>query len=113
MEAEGIPPTTLKPAPVILAWEIVTIPVPVLVRVKVCGLLDPIATFPKFMLVVLGVSVPDGVTGELVFAAGVPALVKPVQPVIDSTARHAKNRANMPSGARRLGVACELERRFV
>ncbi len=104
MDTEDIPPTTLKPAPVTVAWEIVTVAVPVFVRVKVWGLLDPAATFPKLKLVTLAASVPDEVEGELGFAAGVPALVKPVQPAIDSTVRHARIKANMASGARRLGA---------
>ena len=101
MEAEDIPPTTPKPAPVKFAWEIVTGEVPVFDRVRVWGLLNPITTFPKFMLVGLAASVPVEVTGEVVFAAVDPALVKPVQPVIDSTARHPRIIANMPSGTRR------------
>jgi hypothetical protein len=108
MEIADIPPTTLKPAPVTVAWEIVTAPVPVLVRVKVWGLLEPATTFPKLRLVELAASVPElELEDELDFAAGVPAPVKPTQPAIDSTARHARIRANMPSGARRLRVACE------
>jgi hypothetical protein len=106
METEDIPPTTLKPAPVTVAWEIVTIAAPVLVRVKVCGLVAPGATFPKFRLVALAVSVPAEAGLELDFDfAAVPAPVKPVQPASDSTARPARIRENMPSGARRLGLA--------
>jgi len=104
MEAEAIPPTTPKPEPVKLAWEIVTGEVPVFVRVRVWGLLNPISTFPKFMLVGLADSVPDEVTGDDVFAAVDPALVKPVHPVIDSTARHPRISANMPSDTRRFGI---------
>jgi hypothetical protein len=108
METEDIPPTTLKPAPVTVAWEIVTAAVPVLVRVKVWGLLDPVMTFPKLRLVELAASVPElELEDELDFAAGVPAPVKPTQPASDSTARHARIRANMPSGTRRLRVTCE------
>src|ERR1700680_4478900 len=103
MEAEDIPPTTLKPAPVTVAWEIVTAAVPVLVRVKVWGLLDPATTFPKLRLVALAASVPEEL--ELDFAAGFPALVKPTQPASDRTERDARIRANKPSGTRRLGVA--------
>ena len=106
MEAEDIPPVTLKPVPVMAAWEIVTVAVPVLAKVKVWALLEPIAIFPKLRLVALAASVPDedGDEGEFDFVAGVPALVKPVQPVIDSTARHPRISANMPSGTRRLGA---------
>jgi hypothetical protein len=95
METDDIPPTTLKPAPVTVASEIVTGAVPVLVRVRVWGLLDPGATFPKLKLVAFAASVPDGV--ELDFDAGDPAPANPVHPATDSTARHARIRANMPS----------------
>jgi hypothetical protein len=77
---------------------------PVLVKVKVWGLLVPVATFPKFKLMGLAASVPEeaGFEVELVFVWGVPAPVKPTQPASDSTARNARIRANGPSGARRL-----------
>src|SRR5258708_346859 len=113
METEDIPPMTLKPAPVTVAWEIMTAAVPVLVRVNVWGLLDPAATFPKFRLVALAASVPEGVEFEPDFAAGVPAPVNPTQPASDKSARDARDRANMPSGARRLRVTRVWERRFV
>lgn len=80
-----------------------TAPVPVLVKVKVRGLLVPAVTFPKLKLMLLAVSVPVlEPEGEPDFAAGVPAPVKPKQPVIESTAKHARMSANMPSGAGRL-----------
>jgi hypothetical protein len=104
MEAKGIPPTTPKPAPVKFSWEIVTAAVPVFVSVRVWGLLHPITTFPKFKFVGLAARVPDDVPGEFVFAAGVPAPVKPVQPAIDSTARHPRINENMPNGTRRSEV---------
>ena len=115
METEDIPLMTLKPAPVTVACEIVTAAVPVLVRVKVWGLLDPAATFPKFRVVALAASVPgeDALEFELDFAAGVPAPVKPTQPESDRAAKDARSRANMPSGARRLEFVCEWERKFV
>ena len=103
METEDIPPTTLKLAPVTVAWEIVTAAVPVLVRVKFWGLLDPAATSSKLRLVALAASVPE-LEPELDFRPGVPALVKPTQPVSDRTARDTRIRANKPSGARRLRV---------
>jgi hypothetical protein len=103
METEDIAPAMLKPAPVTVAWEIVTAAVPVLVRVSVCGLLVPGATFPKFRLVALAARVPVGDEVELDFGA-VPAPVEATQPESDSTARHARISENMPSGARRLGV---------
>jgi hypothetical protein len=114
METEDIPPTTLKPAPVTVAWEIVTAAVPVLFRVKVWGLLDPMATLPKFRLEALAESVPEEeVEVELDFVAGVWAPVKPTQPESDSNARDERIRANRPSGARRLEIVCEWERKFV
>ena len=99
-----MPPTTLKPAPVTVAREIVTAAVPVLVRVMVWGLLDPGATFPKFRLVGLAASVPEeaGFEVELGLTWGVPAPVKPMQPESDRTARNARIRANGPSSARRM-----------
>ena len=76
-----------------VAWEIVTAAVPVFVRVSVCGLLEPAATFPKLKLVALAASIPEEVVLELVFAGELPALVKPVQlervAVISSAARTA------------------------
>jgi hypothetical protein len=76
---------------VTVAWEIVTTAVPVFVRVSVCGLLEPVATFPKLKFVALAASVAEEVVLELVFASGVLvlelvfasgvlALVKPMQP---------------------------------
>lgn len=90
MATEDIPPTMVKPAPVMVACEIVTAAVPLLVRVKVFGLVDPSATFPKLRLVALAASVPVEVEGDPDFPAGVPAPVKPTQPASDSNARHEK-----------------------
>jgi hypothetical protein len=115
METEDIPLMAVKPAPVTVACEIVTAAVPVLVRVKVWGLLDPAATFPKFRVVALAASVleEEVLEVELDFAPGVPAPVKPTQPESDRTARDERIRANRPSGARRLEFVCEWERKFV
>jgi len=87
-----------------VAWEIVTGAVPVLVRVKVWGLLDPTATFPKLRLVALAASLPEevGFEVELNFCADVPAPVKAKQPASGRAAKNARNRTNKPSGARRL-----------
>jgi hypothetical protein len=105
METEDIPPTTLKPVPVTVAWEIMTAAVPVLDRVNVRGLLEPVATFPKLRLMELAESVPELELGaEFDLAAGVPAPVNPMQPESDKAARDARSRANEPSGARRLSV---------
>ena len=80
-----------------------------MVKLKVWGLLDPAATFPKFRLVALAASVPEEeeFEFELDFAAGVPAPVKPTQPVRDRAAKDARIRAKKPSGARRLRVMLE------
>jgi hypothetical protein len=102
METEDIPPTTLNPVPVTAAWEIVTVDVPVLLRVRVCGLVDPAATFPKLNAVALAISVPGDGEAEFVFAGIVPAPVNPVHPATQSTAKQARIRANMPHGALRL-----------
>jgi hypothetical protein len=115
MEIEDIPLIALKPVPVTVACEIVTAAAPVLVRVKVWGLLEPAATFPKFRVVALAASVPEEelLEFELDFAAGVPAPVKPTQPESDRTVRDERIRANRPSGARRLEFVREWERHFV
>ena len=106
MDTEDIPPATLKPAPVTVAWEIVTAAVPLLVRVNVWGLLDPATTFPKFRLVALAASVPEELELEFEpdFAPGAPAPVKPTQPASERTARDARISANKPTGARRLSL---------
>jgi hypothetical protein len=83
MEIEDIPPITLKPAPVMVACEIVTEAVPVLVRVRAWVLLVPVFKFPKARFVALAASDPDEAVLEVLFAAGVPAPVNPVHPVID------------------------------
>ena len=100
MAIEDIPPTTLKPAPAMVACEIVTAAVPVLDRVKVCGLVDPSATFPKLRLVALAASVPEEAEVDPDFVTGVPAPVRPTQPASDSNARHEKISAKRLSGAR-------------
>ena len=66
--------------PVTVACEILIATVPEFVNVNVCELLDPAMTFPKLMLVELAASEPGVELLEVVFDAGVPALVKPTQP---------------------------------
>jgi hypothetical protein len=85
MAMEDIP-ATVNPAPVTAACEIVTLALPVLVRVKFWELLEPSITLPKLMLVELAASVPD--EELLVFALDGPAAVNPTQPV---WTRHASN----------------------
>lgn len=46
-----VSPLTLKTAPVTLAWEMVRLALPKLVKVTICELLLPTVTFPKLMLV--------------------------------------------------------------
>lgn len=45
-----VKPLSVKPVPVTLAWEIVTLALPPFVRVKVCELLVPMTTLPKLAL---------------------------------------------------------------
>ena len=80
-----ITPLRLNPEPETAAWEIVTAVMPEFVRVNVCRLFEPIGTFPKLRVVVLGARVPGAVLLEPVFD-GVPALVKPTQPEMDKIA---------------------------
>ena len=95
METEDIPPSTLKPAPVIVACEIVTEAVPVFVRVRDWVLLEPVFTLPKAKFVALAASVPDEAVLDVLFAAGVPAPVNPVHPEMEKTARIAKKERNV------------------
>lgn len=55
---EGFPPITLNAAPVMVACEIVTVAVPVLVTVKLCEAVLPTATLPKVKLLALVESTP-------------------------------------------------------
>jgi hypothetical protein len=55
---EGFPPITVKPAPVKVAPEMVAVPKPVLVTVKLCVAVFPTATLPKLTLVTLGERMP-------------------------------------------------------
>jgi hypothetical protein len=104
METEDIPPATLKPAPVTVPCEIVTVAPPVLDSVRFWGLLDPAATLPKLRLVELGASVPEELEFEFEFdfPGGVPAPVKPTQPERARAARDAKSRTKKPDRVRRL-----------
>ena len=104
METEFIPPTTLKPTPVTVAWEIMTAAVPVFERVNVCDVLEPDGTFPKLKFVAFAAIVPDGVPPELVFA-GAPALVKPTQPEIVNVVSSIARMVNKASGLCRFGTS--------
>jgi hypothetical protein len=94
IEIEDIPPTTLKPAPVIVACEIVTAAVPVFVRVRVWELLETVVTLPKARLVALTARDPEEAVVEFVLAAGVPAPVRPTQPITDKAVRRTIPRRN-------------------
>ena len=75
MEPEGIPPTTVKAAPVMDAWAIVTGAVPVFVTVKVCVEVLATATSPKPRVVALAERIPESGDPVPVLAA----LVYPAQ----------------------------------
>jgi hypothetical protein len=107
METEVIPPTRLKPAPLTVAWEIATAAVPVFVRVNVCELLEPVATFPKLKLVELAASVPEG---GLPGFPGVPALVNPTHPESVKAVSSVARMANKASGLCRLGSSVVTDR---
>ena len=49
----------MYPAPVITAWEMSTVAVPLLVTVRLCVVLLPTATFPKLRLDALGERTPE------------------------------------------------------
>jgi hypothetical protein len=66
---EGFPPTTVNPAPAKVAPEIVAVPSPVLVTVKLCVTVLPTATLPKLKLVALGERIPAPGSEGLVFVA--------------------------------------------
>jgi hypothetical protein len=55
--------TTLKPAPEIVAWEILTGAVPVFLTLRLCLELLPTETLPKLRLVELAESTPETVPG--------------------------------------------------
>ena len=95
METEDIPPKTLNPVPVMVACEMVTIPEPVLLKVKVWELLLPTGTFPKLKLVELVASVPF--PPDLTW--GVPAPVNPTQPEREKAAISAVKTTIKPRGA--------------
>jgi hypothetical protein len=79
-----------------------TAAVPVFVRVSDWEVELPAVTFPKEMVVALAASDPEEAVVELVFAAGVPAPVRPVQPEIDRAARRTRQMLIDTSGVRRV-----------
>src|SRR5579872_1233082 len=78
-----MPPTTLNPDPVTVACEMATAAVPVFVRVKVWEPIEAVFTLPKARLVALAARDPEEAVSELVLVTGVPAPVRPTQPVTD------------------------------
>ena len=84
MEFDGLPPITVYPAPVMVAWEMLTGALPVFVTVRLCVLLFPTETFPKLTLVELAESTPVLDPG---FPEPEPALVVPTQLVSVTVAR--------------------------
>jgi len=89
MATEVIPPGMLNPAPLTVAWEIVTFEFPALEIVRFWELLEPTMTSPKLKVAALALNVPD--PGLLLFW-GVPAPVRPTQPESDRTTANTKNR---------------------
>jgi hypothetical protein len=88
--------------PTTVASEIITAAVPVLVRVNVRKLVEPMCTFPKLTVVALGASTP-GVLLEPGFV-GLPALVNPTQPEMDKVAmKSVAIMANIANDLRCLG----------
>ncbi len=53
-------PVIVKPVPLTAAWEMVKLPVPVLLKMTVCVLLTPTSTLPKSTLLGLRLSWPEG-----------------------------------------------------
>ena len=93
----GLPPTAAKPAPEMLADEIFTVPVPVLVKVSVWVALLPTEMLPKVRVVALAVNIPaPGEPG--VPPPGVLALVSPAQLERPTTARSSASVAKMANG---------------
>ena len=84
MEFDGLPPITVYPAPEMVAWEMLTVALPVFVTVRLCVLLFPTETFPKVTLVELAESTPVLDPG---FPEPEPALVVPTQLVRVMVAR--------------------------
>ena len=99
MAMEDIPPAMLNPAPVTTAWEMLTLTVPVLVKVKFWELLEPSVTLPKLKFVALAASAPDGE-----FPLGEPAAVRPTQPESDRTATTARHKARSGKDLLRFSV---------
>jgi len=108
MATEDMPPTTLNPAPATVACEIVTEAVPVLLSVRVCGLVEPSTTFPNVRLVLLAASVPEEEeVVDAVLLVGVPAPVRPTQPASDNAVRVVMISAKALRRGRRLDTTCE------
>jgi hypothetical protein len=71
----------LKPAPVAVAWEIVTATLPEFVTLKLWLLTDPTGTLPKVIAAGLRPNAPEGAVSEAVEVEELPlALVTPAHP---------------------------------
>ena len=76
---------TRNSEPTTVVSEIITDAAPVFVRVNVRKLVEPMRTFPKLTVVLLGASTPEVVLPEPGLV-GLPALVNPTQPEMDKVA---------------------------
>lgn len=54
-----LPPERVKPEPEIATWEMLTVAVPLFVRVRLCVALLPTDTPPKLRVVALGETTPE------------------------------------------------------
>jgi hypothetical protein len=91
---DGLPPTIVNPVPVIVAWEMSTVAVPVLVTVTLCEDVLPTLTFPKLTLA------GDGDSTPLFGGPGSPprdAEVYPAQLDSPTIARHNPTASTTPS----------------
>jgi hypothetical protein len=92
---KGLPPTAAKPVPEMLADAMLTMPVPVLVKVSVWVALLPTERLPKLNVVALPVRLPA--------ATRFPALVSPAQLERLTIANSAADAVKMANGPARSG----------
>ena len=85
-----------------MACEIVTVAVPEFVRVKFWEVLEAVLTLPKTRLVALDARDPEEAVSELDLAAGVPAPVRPTQPIADKASRRATQRRILAGAVSRI-----------
>ena len=94
IEDDGFPPTTVKPVPEMVAWEMLTDAVPVFVTERFCVALLPTETLPKVRLEGLAERTP-GPLGCCGFA-----LVTPAQPERTAAARTTAKTTRETTGPR-------------